>query len=147
VPEAGDTVLALHRLALPFAPNAGPAQVNRALAAAQAASQEVRGCAALRERAAQLGVGDGVDMGRGRLSDLPPPVRQLVENLPVGQPTAPQRAPDGVLVFMVCEREAPEATTASRDEIAESLGQSRIDMLQRRYLRDLRSGAYVDVRM
>ena len=49
---------------------------------------------------------------------------------------------------MVCEKGTPNATTLpSRDEIADQLARQRAENLARRYLRDLRRTAFVDVRV
>jgi peptidyl-prolyl cis-trans isomerase SurA len=47
---------------------------------------------------------------------------------------------------MVCNRSEPNATLPSRDEIANQIGYERLDLEQRRYLRDLRASAYIDTR-
>ncbi len=147
IPDALDTEIRMARIGLQLPPNARPDQINRAAQVARQISETVQGCDALAERARELGAGD-TDGGRGKLRDLPPPLRALLQDLPIGQPTQPQRLPDGIAVFMVCERVAPDdGEDADRNRIAESLGEQRADMLQRRLLRDLRSAAYVDVRL
>ena len=54
--------------------------------------------------------------------------------------------PGGVGVIMVCERKDPPGGLPTREEITEQLGRTRLDALARRYLRDLRRSAYVDIR-
>ena len=49
--------------------------------------------------------------------------------------------------MVVCSREAPAGSLPNRDAITVSLINERLDMLQRRYLIDLKRAAYVDVRM
>ena len=46
---------------------------------------------------------------------------------------------------MVCERQ--DNVGPDRDEIRQTLVRERIDMLSRRYLRDLRRAAFVDLRV
>ena len=46
---------------------------------------------------------------------------------------------------MVCER--PDTAGPPRDEIRETLLRERVDLHARRYLRDLRRAAFVDVRV
>jgi hypothetical protein len=50
---------------------------------------------------------------------------------------------------MMCEKAAPPGppTVASRDDIAETLMRQRLETLARRYMRDLRRTAFVDVRV
>ena len=48
---------------------------------------------------------------------------------------------------MVCDRHNPAAESPQRDQIAEQLQRERVDRLARRYLRDLRKDAFVEVRL
>ena len=48
---------------------------------------------------------------------------------------------------MVCERHNPAAESPQRDQIAQELQRERLDRLARRYLRDLRKDAFVEVRL
>jgi peptidyl-prolyl cis-trans isomerase SurA len=48
---------------------------------------------------------------------------------------------------MVCERDMPTGNLPPRDQIMAQIGQERMDMLQRRLLRDLRRSAFVDLRV
>jgi peptidyl-prolyl cis-trans isomerase SurA len=47
---------------------------------------------------------------------------------------------------MACSREEPPSGLPSRDDIEESIMRQRLDLLSRRYLRDLRRQAFVDIR-
>jgi peptidyl-prolyl cis-trans isomerase SurA len=53
---------------------------------------------------------------------------------------------NGVGVIMVCGKTASSTGGTSREDVAESILRLRFDTLSRRYLRDLRRIAYVDVR-
>lgn len=141
--DPGDSVLQVYQIGLGFAGGQ-----SRAMAAAEAVVREVRGCEQFRRRAEDLGVADGLDLGSGRLRDMSPALRSSVELLPVGEPSQPQVVQGGVLVHMVCSRQDPPSSgIADRSAIANTLGQQRLDMLQRRYMRDLRNAAFIDVRI
>ena len=142
-----DVEATLYRLALAIAPNAPQAEVGRALETAEEASRTIRGCDALEARARELGAGDLVRAGRGPIGQLPPAIRAEVASLPDGVPTRAIRLPDGVVVFMLCDRDLTEAGLPSREEIADSLVQERLSMMRRRYLRDLRNAAYIELRV
>ncbi len=144
VPDPLDTVIAMHRLGMPFPPNAGRAQINEIMATLQEVSATVRGCEDLAARAEAMGA-PPTDAGSGPLRELPPELAAILADLPVGEPSEPLRLTDGAAVFMVCDRQQPDS--ASRDQIADSLGEERSDMLQRRYLRDLRNAAFIDIRI
>ena len=86
--------------------------------------------------------------GRLRTSQIAPAVRNIVAALEVGQASQPIVQKNGVGVIMVCEKAAASNTTMpTRDEIADQLARQRAENLARRYLRDLRRTAFVDVRV
>jgi peptidyl-prolyl cis-trans isomerase SurA len=86
--------------------------------------------------------------GRLRTSQIAPAVRNIVEALDVGQASQPIVQKNGVGVIMVCEKAAPNNTALpTREEIASQLGRQRAENIARRYLRDLRRTAFVDVRV
>ncbi len=147
VAESADAVITLHQLALGIPPDSSRAEVERVMATAQSASETIRGCDALVEHAAALDAGHLFDAGSGPMHELPGPIREAVQYLEEGEPSAPIRLPDGVVVYMVCDRESPGLSLPGRDEIRENLAEARLDMLQRRYLRDLRNAAYIDLRV
>ncbi len=142
-----DVVATLQRLALAIPPGASEGEVRQAMEAAEDASRTVRSCEALAERARELGAGDLVEAGRGPIGQLPPAIRAEVAGLPDGIPTRAIRLPDGVVVFMLCDRDVSAAGLPSREEISESLARDRLNLMRRRYLRDLRNAAYIELRV
>jgi peptidyl-prolyl cis-trans isomerase SurA len=81
-----------------------------------------------------------------RAGDLPPEVKGLVLGLKVSEATKPLPTRGGIGVIMVCKRTDPTATLPTQDQVYEELMHSRMDQMSRRYLRDLRRSAYVDLR-
>ncbi len=148
VGRAGDMTVALRRIFLPLPPQAGPAEERSQGDLAQTVSETVRGCDDMPRLAQEVGASGAVDVGRLRTADLPARLREVVEALPIGQASQPIRLDDGFLVLMVCDRSQSEAggNLPSRQEVMQSLGAQRIDMLARRYMRDLRRAAFIDVR-
>jgi peptidyl-prolyl cis-trans isomerase SurA len=78
-------------------------------------------------------------------------MRTMVLGLGIGQASQPIVEKNGVGVIMVCSKTAPgqaqPAAAPTREEVAETLMRQRLDILARRYLRDLRRAAFVDVRV
>jgi peptidyl-prolyl cis-trans isomerase SurA len=104
-------------------------------------------CTAMAETAAELSTPDSGRLGWRRVGDLPPGLRQAVSTLPVGLVSEPVDGPGGIHLLMVCDRHNPAAESPQRDQIAEQLQRERVDRLARRYLRDLRKDAFVEVRL
>lgn len=135
----------LRQITLPLPQLAGDAEIRTAAAAANEIRRTVDTCDAL---SGQLPGGAVVGkIGRLRVSDLAPQVQQTVMALGPNQISAPLRAPDAVVMVMVCDRETEGDTLPDRAEIADRLRMQKLDLLSRRYLRDLRRSAFIDVRI
>jgi len=110
-------------------------------------AREVNDCAGL-ERVtkgnAQVTVND---MGEAKLGDLNPDLRQVVSRLPVGRLSPPFNGGKQVVALIVCERQDAPGGGPSREAVANALGSERLDMLQRRYMRDLRRAAFLEMRV
>ena len=123
----------------------------------EASSLRVRltDCAAVNAVAEELQAPASGDLGWLKVSDLPTALGNAVRDLPEGEISAPLQGPGGVHLLMVCERrggETPEtgnsiASEEDRQKIAEQLERERLDRLARRYLRDLRKEAFIDIRL
>ena len=86
------------------------------------------------------------NIGRVRVGDLAAPLQPPLMGLQANQISTALRSPNGVMMLMVCEREAQSADLPSRDQIKERLFRQKLDLLARRYLRDLRRAAFLDIR-
>lgn len=85
------------------------------------------------------------DLGKIRLSDLPPSAISVVKELPLEKISDTITTPDGYVIYMVCERDENSADTV-RDDVAEKIGTDRLNRLQSRYYRDLRASSYIDIK-
>jgi peptidyl-prolyl cis-trans isomerase SurA len=113
-------------------------------AKAEAARGEIAGCAGLDALAAEIGSPGSGDLGTVNPGDLPPRIRDVVISLPIGQASPPMEVPGGLGILVVCER---TDSGVDRDQIRDRLSGQRLDMLARRYMRDLRRSANVDIRL
>jgi peptidyl-prolyl cis-trans isomerase SurA len=86
----------------------------------------------------------------GKVSSLniAPQLRDLITKLGNGVVSEPILQRGGVGVIMICSKETATAKSGepTREEVFESLLRQKLDTVSRRYLRDLRRAAYVDVR-
>jgi peptidyl-prolyl cis-trans isomerase SurA len=142
-PDPALVELSLVQVVLPSSGGAGDQQ---ALSAAQQISETAKSCGELakvgRERAPQT----SREIPEIKAGELPVAIRDAVLKLAVAEASKPLQLPGGVAVVMVCQRKDPPGGLPTREEISESLARERLDTLARRYLRDLRRGAYVDIR-
>jgi len=145
-PNPDDTVLSLVEVAFGLGPTATLDEQQRVTAEAQQVSDSAKSCGEL----AKLGRDKAPQATREipsiKAGDLPTQVREVALALGVAQASKPIAIPGGIGVIMVCERKDPPGGLPTRDELTEQLGRMRLDALARRYLRDLRRSAYVDIR-
>jgi peptidyl-prolyl cis-trans isomerase SurA len=125
-----------------------PADRDRATAEAKSVAETAKSCGEMLKLGHDRAPETSGDLGEVKVSDLPAELQQTVLKLPVAQPSPPLPLRGGIGVLMVCSREAPASASApNREEVADALSRQRLDTLARRYLRDLRRTAYVDVRV
>ena len=146
-PGADEAVLHLVQVVFPLPPQASEAMRRTALSEAASAKATAKDCAEMLKIGKEKGSPQLSSEGRLRTSQIAPAVRNIVAALEVGQASQPIVQKNGVGVIMVCDKAAPNTTLPTRDEIADQLARQRAENLARRYLRDLRRTAFVDVRV
>jgi peptidyl-prolyl cis-trans isomerase SurA len=88
--------------------------------------------------------------GQVNASNVTPQMRQLLDKLSPNEASQPILQRNGIGVVMLCSKQTQAAAKSGepmREEIFESLLRQKLDTVARRYLRDLRRVAYVDVRI
>ncbi len=144
-PGAEDAQITLRQLLLQVPQDAPEADVESQLALAREVATTTTDCDDFAEVARELGTPQPAEPAGFRVGDLNERLRRVAADLAVGVASEPQRTPAGVQIIMVCDRQ--EAGALPRDQIRETLLRQRIDMLSRRYLRDLRRSAFIDLRI
>ncbi|MBT5945672.1 MAG: hypothetical protein HOK98_13150 [Rhodospirillaceae bacterium] len=144
-PDPNDRTVALRQMLLQVAADAPPGSIDAHLQTARAISSSVRGCDDFAAAATEAGTPQPAAPASFKLKDLNAELRALAAGLDVGQASEPIRVPSGVQVLMICERQ--EDIGPDREVIRRTIERERVDMLSRRYLRDLRRSAFVDLRV
>jgi len=142
-----DALVRLHQVFIPLAPGAPASDVAAAETLARSVVARARSCDDMNRIAREINPQANVDLGEVRIADLPDALRPIASDLELSRPSEPVRVETGIGVFMVCTREQPEAGLPTREDIALSIRNERLDVLARGYLRDLRRAAFVDVRV
>ena len=142
-----DMRLNLTQMTLPLPVNATPEEVSKATTEAQKAMTGVRGCTDLHARARELKGATSGDLNGIRVGDLQAN-RQMYEDLPklsVGGTAGPFRVAEGLQVVALCGKSGGEGLP-TRDAISQQLLLQKLESAGRRYMRDLRRVATVDVK-
>ena len=143
--DASDARVTLKQIELPLPPRDGPERRSQ-IELAQTISATLSGCDDVEAMAKELKSPESGTLGTMRISDLPADFRSAVLPLKAGQVSAPIVAEKAVHVVAVCERTDPPAGGVNVDQVRSSILARRADMLARRYLRDLRRDATVELR-
>jgi peptidyl-prolyl cis-trans isomerase SurA len=142
-------LLHLVQIVFPLPAQASEAMRRAAIVEAQTAKTTAKNCEELLKIGKERGSPQLSSEGRLRVDQVAPAMRNIVLGLETGQPSQPIVQKNGVGVIMVCDKTADTSTPTvqTREEVAESLMRQRLDTLARRYMRDLRRTAFVDVRI
>lgn len=141
-----DVQVSLHQLIVPVPANARPEHVAGQRELAQTISETVNGCADLDKAAKELGSSASGDVGMMRVGEMAAELRKVVLGLKPGQASAPLPTEGGLQILMVCQRTDPPSNLPSRQEVQRMLAEQKLELQARRFLRDLRQTAFVDIR-
>jgi len=130
---------------LPKQPAADEVQAQASIA--EAVSASVQNCDDMDALAKEVKSPAGADLGTFNVGELAPAMRNAVVNLQAGEASKPVRLPTGLSVIMVCARTDPPNDIPGRDEISPRLRAQKLEILARRYLRDLRRDAFIETRI
>jgi len=86
------------------------------------------------------------DTVRRLSADLPGPQREVLNNTPVGHLTPPDTTMTGVELFAVCSKEASSSETPTRREARDELYTERYNALSKKFLKELRAQALIELR-
>lgn len=145
--EGASTTVSLYQVYFPLPPGAGKKEVAEQMKQVRALKPQAKTCNDMAELGAKSGSNLSGDLGEIHLRELPDDLREVVEPLPVNEPSNPIKRGNGIVMLMVCDRQERESKLPTRDEVADVLLRQRLELQADRYLRDLRSNATVDTRI
>jgi peptidyl-prolyl cis-trans isomerase SurA len=141
--------LPLARLLFPVDPRSPKAELDNIMGVATQLQQRFSGCSALEDVHKQLKGTIYMDLGNVKLAELSPQIQKAMANTGPGDAAAPFMSEAGIEFIARCDKR-PEIKTAyvmpTRQQIEDQLFQNQISALARRYLRDLKRAANIQVR-
>lgn len=147
-PDPTKTTFNLRQVLIPLPPSADEATVSAASRRLERLQPQAKSCNDMERMAADIG-----DPNRGRIGDmkydqLPPALQSMISALPDNTASPALRNERGALFLMVCSRTAPEGAVLNIDRtlVMNRIGAQKLELLARRYLRDLRQNAFIDIR-
>ena len=147
--EAKPITLDLRQIFLPLPRQSAPSDIEAQIDLAKIVRDTASSCSDFSTLAKEVGSPRPPSLGKLALKDLSPAIRQVVKDIPAGKISDPLKMPDGVMVLMVCNRDGGTSVIKlpKRDEIADRLMNERMSLGARRYMRDIRLSAVIDVRV
>ncbi len=142
-----DVKLNLVQMTLALPPNASAEETSRATAEAQKAMSGVRSCTDLHVQARQVKGSTSGDLNGVRVGDLAgnPQMYEQLPRLPIGGTAGPFRVAEGLQVVALCGKSGGDGLP-TREAIQQQLLIQKLDAAGRRYMRDLRRQATVDIK-
>ena len=147
--EQRSTILSVRQVFLPFDRQLDPQnptdQQRATLERAQRLSASLRSCEAMEQQ--PRGNDRPADPGPLRLEGLnPPALRSMLASLPIGRASQPVISPDGILLLMVCSREARNEAEFTPEMARSNILRDRVEVISRQLQRDLRRRAVIETR-
>lgn len=141
-----NVVVSLTQVTLRFPPKASEADKNSQRSLARTISETASSCADMEKLSKEIGATGAARLKNVKVGSLSAALRGPARSLAVGKASAPIESGSGLVVLMICERKG-DANLPQAKEVRRQLGARRLDILTRRYLRDLRRSAYLDLRV
>lgn len=142
--SAGADAVRLTQIFLELPPEGQDAERAAVMAQAESLRGQIDSCATAVQFAEELGAPGSGDLGLLQVKDLSPALQDLVQSMPLEQASAPITMAGNLAILVVCER---AGGAIDRERIQRNLLAQRLEILARRYLRDLRREAIVDMRL
>jgi peptidyl-prolyl cis-trans isomerase SurA len=141
--------LPLARLLFPVSPRAPKAQLDEIVKVAVQIQTHYAGCAQLDELHNKMNGTVYMSLGDAKLADLSPQIQEAMKDSRPGEAAQPFMSEAGVELIGRCDKRV-EVKTAyvmpTPSQVEDQLFQSQIAALARRYLRDLKRDANIQVR-
>jgi peptidyl-prolyl cis-trans isomerase SurA len=142
--SGGEDSVRLTQIFLEMPPDGQEAERAARLAEAETLRAGIDSCATAAEIAEASGAPGSGDLGLMKVTDLSPKLQSLIQSLPLEQPSEPINIAGSLAILVVCER---QGGAIDRNRIQNNLMAQRVEIQARRYLRDLRRQANVDLRL
>ncbi len=108
---------------------------------------DAKDCADMLERSSKFASPQSGDLGELKIGDMPVDLREAVQNSMAGQLSQPLPFVNGFRILMICDRIEVKVELPTRAALRQDIGNRRLELQARRYLRDLRRAAFIDFRV
>lgn len=145
-PKPEDVTVSIAQVLLRYPAEAQEADIASQKELARTVSETAAGCEDMNKLGREIGATKTAILDDVKVGDLAGVLRPLAISLEIGKASAPVDIKNGIAVIMVCKREDASNLPKPADIRSRIAGQ-RLNLRTRRYLRDLRRAAFLDVRV
>ena len=142
---ASTSLVSLKQVMVELAETASEADVAAATAKLEGLRQGLTCDNIISQSRATQGV-IGADLGESDVQNLAPQFQQFARTGEVGAISSPIRTPLGLHLVAVCGRRAGGPDVPNRQQVENRLRAQNLQVLDRRYLRDLRNDALIEIK-
>ena len=142
-----DSKLDIYQIALPLPGNSTEAQQSAMLDLLEQIRPSISSCEDAEAVAPQIEGANGVAAKDVRLGDMSQNLQQALANLQPGETSTPVATQRAALLLTVCSRDDTGGALPTREQVITKIGSERMELLERRYMRDLRREAFIDIRL
>jgi peptidyl-prolyl cis-trans isomerase SurA len=144
--DPGDTTFNLTQLVIPISASADESEVRTRMETAANLRSRIQKCDGVDALAKEIDSPMSGSLGTLKMKDLPVEFQGAVKDLLVGDVSEPVRTSVGIHILVVCSRTNPLSNEPTRESVRNQLIEERLQMMARRYIRDLRRDALVEIR-
>jgi peptidyl-prolyl cis-trans isomerase SurA len=141
--------LPLARLLLPLPAKAPKEIVDKVLLVGGQIRDHILYCEMLPALAKEIKGSVYMSLGTMHIAELSPEIQKALAQTQSGETTAPFQDAAGIELITRCDKRAPPKTQVftmpSRDAVEQQLGNEKLAVLERQYMRDLRRDADIEV--
>jgi len=142
-----DSKLDIYQIALPLPGNSTQDQQSAMLDLLEQIRPSISSCEDAEAVAPQIEGANGVAAKDVRLGDMSQNLQQALANLQPGETSTPVATQRAALLLTVCSRDDTGGALPTREQVITKIGSERMELLERRYMRDLRREAFIDIRL
>ncbi|MDE1940090.1 MAG: peptidylprolyl isomerase [Alphaproteobacteria bacterium] len=148
-PATAPTSLPLARILLPLGPNPPKPLVENALKIAMAMRSHITTCDVAKKMTQEVKGSVYFSLGDMKLADLSAQIRDAVLKTEPGGTADPFQSAAGIEIFVRCDKAIPKIEAfqmPTRDQVEQQLFEEQISALARRYNRDIKRNADIELR-
>lgn len=144
--DPSQTKVTIARALLPLPADVSRADQLKAAGEIQSRTEAINNCEMMEALNTEYGSGQASYLRNLEIGSITPNLREILEQLSDNTPSEPLIFAEGMVVFMICERIAPQVDLPSLQELERAELNKMFSILSNRFLLRLRRAATIEIR-